>query len=186
MTNQPTKQEFHTFFDVVNHLANHENNTFLQSGMSIFPGLPRPIPEVVKVMGWIHSIITAPEPDLEQEVSVTGFEINPTAPVGRKKPGPKPKRKAPLGPQPSASAGLVAASDVPLAKSPQLGFRRDAAGEVILPEKTPTPDELPETELKPGSEFSYADEVKGTVLIIPDDPTIMSNPEGFTKVPANT
>jgi len=183
MINQPTKQEFHTFFDVVNHLANFENNNFKQTGLSIFPGLPRPIPEVLKVMGWIHSVITAPDLPPEQEVSVTGFETS-NLPPGRKKPGPKPKVKGSPGrnvlgpvpvPQIPASASMVAGTDASLAQPPKQPL--------VLPNKTPTPDELPDTILKPGADFNYANEVKGTVLIIPDDPTIMSNPEGFANVP---
>ncbi len=139
MINQPTKQEFHTFFDVVNHLANFENNNFKQTGLSIFPGLPRPIPEVVTVMGWIHSVITAPDLQPEQEVSVTGFETS-SLPPGRKKPSPKSKLKGPVPiPQISASVGKVATADASLAQPPKQP--------IIFPDKTPTPNELPETVL---------------------------------------
>jgi len=116
MIQQPTKQQIHTFFDVVNHLANHENKQYEATGQTIFPGLPRPIPEVVLCMQWLHGIITQPElSDVAKEV------INRQEPVvEKKKPAPwnKGKKKEAVAPKSKASAtkkvvGQVDAALVP-------------------------------------------------------------------------
>ena len=155
MVKRPTNQQIATFFDVVVILAEHEGKIYSETGQTIFPGLPRPIPEVKIVLDWLYQL----------KNGYDDFNPNPT-PLPIPTPVPEAKKKGVKKGTIPWNKGVKKVQEIVKNSSPPETFQT-----------VPTPDELPTTIVKPGKAFEYAEEVAGNVLIIPDDPTVISNPK---------